>query len=85
MALDILDYVVDFSNKSFTIAVSQKTFISFMISILKMKDSPEQQLKILGLLQKWGLKYENDSEVQNFHEIYKSLKNNGVTFPSYYK
>ena len=85
MTLDILDYLVDFSERNFIVNVSQKSFVSFLISILKMKDSPEQQMKVLGLLQKWGTKFTEEQELKNFSEIYKTLKNSGVTFPSNYQ
>lgn len=42
-------------------------------------------MKILGLIQKWGQKFENEKDVvPNFFEVYQSLKKNGVIFPNNY-
>lgn len=85
LALDLIDYLVDEGGKTVYIAIGQKAFIGFIISILKSKDSAEQQMKILGLIQKWGQKFENERDVvPNFYEVYQSLKKNGVIFPNNY-
>ena len=86
ICLDLLDYLVEHGNFNLYFAISQKGFISFLITILKLKDSPEQQMKVLGLLEKWGTRFENEKDkVPNFTEVYKSLKTNGVTFPQNFK
>jgi len=85
ISLDVIDYLDDEGGKSVYIAAGQKGFIGFIISILKSKDSAEQQMKILGLIQKWGLKFENEKEtVPNYFEVFQSLKKNGVIFPNNY-
>ena len=82
LALDVLDYLIDKCNSNFYLAVGQKQFIGFIISILKSKDAPEQQMKVLGLIEKWGERFKNEKEtVPNFSEVYNSLKKNGVIFP----
>ena len=50
-----------------------------------MKDSADIQVKILGMIEKWGNKYSNNSNCSNFTEVYSSLKKNGVTFPINFK
>lgn len=82
MSLDLIDYLIDETDNVY-LHVGQKAFISFIISILKSKDAPEQQMKSLGLIEKWGKKFENQKDkVPNFTEVYASLKKNGVIFPS---
>jgi len=58
-----------------------------LIGLLKTRDIPEVQIKILYLIKKWGLKFEKDKEIlPNFLEIYKSLKSTGgIIFPDNYQ
>ena len=63
--------------------VASKDFIANLISLLKLKDAPEVQVKILYLIRKWGLKFEGQKDIlPNFYETYNTLKNNGVVFPN---
>jgi len=51
---------------------------------LKIKDIPEVQIKLLNLIKKWGIKFENQKNIlPNFSDIYKRLKSNGIEFPEY--
>ena len=51
---------------------------------MKIKDIPEVQIKLLNLIKKWGIKFENQKNIlPNFNDIYKRLKSNGVEFPEY--
>ena len=51
---------------------------------MKIKDIPEVQIKLLNLIKKWGIKFENQKNIlPNFSDIYKRLKSNGVEFPEY--
>jgi len=62
--------------------VSSKDFITFLLTLLKTKDSPEVQFKILILIKRWGIRFENKKDIlPNFFETYNSLKNSGVIFP----
>jgi hypothetical protein len=62
--------------------ISTKDFITFMLTLLKTKDSPEVQFKILTLIKKWGVRFENKRDIlPNFFETYNSLMKNGVEFP----
>lgn len=62
--------------------ISSKDFITFMLTLLKTKDSPEVQFKILTLIKKWGVRFENKRDIlPNFYETYNSLMKNGVVFP----
>jgi len=62
--------------------VNSKDFITNLTSLLKNKDSPEVQFKILSLLKKWGIRFENKRDIlPNFYEIFTTLKKNKVVFP----
>jgi hypothetical protein len=62
--------------------VNSKDFITFLLTMLKNKDSPDVQFKILSLIKKWGVKFENKRDIlPNFYETYNTLKNNKVIFP----
>ena len=77
----MLEYLVDVCFKDFTVAVSQKKFFQLLIALLKSQ-SQEIQLKLLFLIEKWGLKYQNETDsLKNFFEIYSSLKSKGIAFP----
>ena len=55
--------------------ISSKDFLTGLIGLIKTRDTPEVQIKILYLVKKWGIKFEKDKEIlPNFLEIYKSLK-----------
>ena len=51
---------------------------------MKIRDIPEVQKKLLNLLKKWGIKFENQKNIlPNFSDIYIRLKENGIEFPEY--
>ena len=55
-----------------------------MINLLKIKDIPEVQIKLLHLLEKWGKAFENQKKIiPNFTDIYTRLKSNNIEFPLY--
>jgi len=86
LAIDILDYLMDNSDMTLQTQVSEKDFFSFLISLLRIKDNADLQVKVLGLIEKWGKRFENDKlTLPNFSEVYSSLKKSGVTFPVNYK
>ena len=61
-----------------------KKFFLPIINLLKIKDIPTVQIKLLYLLKKWGIKFENQKTIiPNFSDVYSRLKNNGVEFPEY--
>jgi len=77
---------MDNSGISFHSQIGSKDFLSKMIGLLKSRDSPDIQIKILGLIKKWGDKFESNSDIlPNFQQIYKNLLNNGVSFPNNFK
>ena len=56
-----------------------------LLNLLKTRNEKEIQFKILGLIKKWGLYFENKrNQVPNFYEIYNNLNNSGVVFPENY-
>jgi len=62
--------------------VATKDFISVLIGLIKYKDNPEIQVKILYLIKKWGIRFENQKDIlPNFFETYAALKKNNVVFP----
>ncbi len=86
LSIDILDYLMDNSDITLQSQVSEKDFFSFLISLLRIKDNSDLQVKVLGLIEKWGKRFENDKlTLPNFNEVYSSLKKSGVTFPVNYK
>ena len=83
LLLDILDFLVDKGNMNIWSAVSSKKFFQALLDLLKTKDIPEVQMKLLGLIQKWGLNFEDKKNaLPNFFSVYNKLRMNNVQFPS---
>lgn len=81
-----MDYLVDNCNSQLHLAISEKEFYSFLISLLRIKDNADIQIKILGMIEKWGKRFENEkTNLPNFSEVYYSLLKSGVTFPVNFK
>lgn len=55
-----------------------------LINILKIKDIANVQIKLLDLIKKWGIKFEDKKNViPNFSDIYHRLNDGRVVFPEY--
>ena len=56
-----------------------------LANTLKNQTSNEIKEKCLGIIKKWGIKFENKKEqYPNFSQFYNSLLNNGMKFPDNY-
>ena len=56
-----------------------------LLNLLKTRNEKEIQFKILGLIKKWGLYFQDKrNQVPNFYEIYNNLNKSGVVFPENY-
>ena len=83
LLLDILDYLVDKGNMVIWSSISSKKFFQSLLDLLRTKDIPEVQMKLLGLIQKWGLNFEDKRNVlPNFYSVYNKLRNSNVQFPN---
>ena len=83
LLLDILDFLVDKGNMNIWLAISSKKFFQGLIDLLRTKDVPEVQMKLLGLIQKWGLNFENKKNaLPSFFSVYNKLRMNNVQFPT---
>ena len=64
--------------------ISSKKFYLELINLLKIKDIANVQIKLLNLIKKWGIKFEDKkSTIPNFSDIYHRLNDGGVVFPEY--
>jgi len=82
LALDLVDYFVDTCSISLHSQVGSKEFIGKLISLLKSRDAPKVQIKILRLIKKWGEKFQSSADIlPNFSITYKNLLNSGIEFP----
>ena len=83
LLLDVLDYLVDKGNMVIWSSISSKKFFQSLLDLLRTKDIPEVQMKLLGLIQKWGLNFEDKKNVlPNFYSVYNKLRNSNVQFPN---
>ena len=81
--LDVLDYLVDKGNMNIWSSISSKKFFQGLLDLLRTRDIPEVQMKLLGLIQKWGLNFEDKrSALPNFYSVYNKLRNSNVQFPN---
>jgi hypothetical protein len=86
LALDLLDYLVTEGKMPVHTQVAAKDFLTILISLLKTRDTPEVQVKILYLIKKWGTRFEKQKDIlPNFYEVYNTLKSNSVVFPESYE
>ena len=91
LLFDILDYIIDQGNMNIWSSISSKKFFPFILDILKSKNDIEIENRLLELIQKWGIDFEDKKEViPNFYKIYNKFKSEGVEFPllefpNYYK
>lgn len=82
LALDILDFLVTEGKMPVHTQVAAKDFLTILISLLKTRDAPEVQVKILYLIKKWGTRFEKQKDIlPNFFEVFNTLKSNSVVFP----
>ena len=85
LLLDVIEFIVDNGNINIWQQISSKDFLMTLLNLLKTRNEKEIQFKILGLIKKWGLYFQNKrNQVPNFFEIYNNLNNSGVVFPENY-
>ena len=83
LMLDVLDYLVDKGNMNIWSSIASKKFFQSLLDLLRTRDIPEVQMKLLGLIQKWGLNFEDKrSALPNFFSVYNKLRNSNVQFPN---
>ena len=83
LMLDVLDYLVDKGNMNIWSSISSKKFFQSLLDLLRTRDIPEVQMKLLGLIQKWGLNFEDKrSDLPNFFSVYNKLRNSNIQFPN---
>ena len=71
------------SKQLLLLDISSKKFFQSLLDLLKTKDVPEVQMKLLGLIQKWGLNFEDKRNIlPNYYNVYNKLRSNNVQFPS---
>ena len=80
--MDIVDFLIDNGNFNHWIQISSPDFFKVILSLAKSGNDNKVQLKILGLIKKWGILFENKKDkIPNFTQIYKNLNQNGIVFP----
>ena len=85
LLFDVIDYIMDNGNDTIVIALSSKECLLLFVTLLKTRAVPSIQMKVLGLIKKWGIKYSNGIPTGNFANIYQNLMNSGVFFPNDYQ
>lgn len=81
LILDLLDYIIDFSKLSFHNQIASKDFMQNFLILVKIKEKPLIQAKVLYLIKKWANKFSEQKELSIFSDTFNSLKKSGVVFP----
>lgn len=82
IALNLLDFLMDKGSISLHSQVGTKDFLGKLINLLKSRENPGMQIKILGLIKKWGTMFEKSSDIlPNFNQTYQALLGSGIKFP----
>lgn len=84
LALFLLDTLMKKCGFPFHSQVGAKPFMNVIIQLLNNKEISQQvKKKILQLIQHWGLRFEDDSDVLPlFSNVYSALKQRSLPFPS---
>ena len=84
--MDLIDFAVAEGKIPLWTQIASKDFLTSLLGVLKTRDAPEVQQKILYLIKKWGTRFESYKEIlPNFFEFYKNLKSTGsIIFPENY-
>ena len=80
LALNILDYAVDYGRLLLWETIDKKNFLESIINILKSKPDIKLHNTSLYLIQKWSLKFKNYPSIRNCKNAYNALKNT-ISFP----
>ena len=82
LALIILDFAVDSGRLLLWTNIDNMDFLSCIINILKINNDYDIQNFALYLIQKWSYKFQNYPSIQNCKNVFYSLKDNNILFPS---
>ncbi|CAG8717509.1 11031_t:CDS:10, partial [Gigaspora margarita] len=74
LALSLTDTCVKNGGHHFLIEVASRDFVDTLVSIIKSNSNPEVIQKILGLIQTWGLAFENRPGLTYVTDTYKLFK-----------
>ncbi|KAJ3218789.1 Vacuolar protein-sorting-associated protein 27 [Dinochytrium kinnereticum] len=82
-ALKLTDACVKNSGQHFVVEVASRDFIDNLVSIVRNYPTTNQdvRLKILALLQTWGIAFKGKSELSYVTEVYEGMKREGLAFP----
>ncbi|CAG8794421.1 16441_t:CDS:10, partial [Dentiscutata erythropus] len=82
LALSLTDTCVKNGGHHFLIEVASRDFVDTLVSIIKSNNSNHEVIqKILGLIQTWGLTFEDRPGLTYVTDTYKLLKHEGCIFP----
>jgi hypothetical protein len=84
LALFLLDTLMKKWGFAFHTQIGAKSFMNVIIQLLNNKEVSQQvKKKILQLVQHWGLRFEDESDVLPlFTNVYSALKQRSLPFPS---
>ena len=85
LAFAILDFAVDSGRVLLWEKIDNKDFLSIIVNLLKTNSDLDLQETALYLIQKWSNKFKNYPSLQNCNNVYNSLKNNNIFFPTFTK
>lgn len=83
LTCDIIDFIINYGSESIIDLILEKNFLYKFFGLMKKTaNSPlEIQKKVLFLLQKWKIKYENNPKYSIVEKNYQYLKEINIRFP----
>ncbi|KAG9286142.1 hypothetical protein G9A89_010156 [Geosiphon pyriformis] len=83
LALGLTDACVKNGGNHFLIEIASREFVDNLVSLVRTPTggNSEVKIKILGLIQTWGIAFEGKPELRYVTETYRSLKAEDYQFP----
>ncbi|CED83781.1 Membrane trafficking and cell signaling protein HRS, contains VHS and FYVE domains [Phaffia rhodozyma] len=83
LALKLTDSCIKNGGDQFLSEVASKDFIDNLVSVLRIQTVNHEVKKIgLDFFQQWALAFQSKPELSYVYEVYKSMKQDGINFPS---
>ncbi|KAG9511046.1 FACT complex subunit SSRP1, partial [Fragariocoptes setiger] len=81
--LTVLETCVNNCHRRFHSLVLTKEFISDIVKIIGPKNHPPTDLqdRVLTLIERWAVAFENQPDLNGVVQVYQELKSKGITFP----
>ena len=83
LTFDIIDFIIHFGNEIIISLIAGERFLDNFLYLLAVNANLNEDLqeKLIFLIQKWALKFQNNEKYKIFWEKYNFLKSKNIVFP----